>query len=543
MTMSVLLEMVKWNIYRKWHTAPLMIPPLMFAVFLPDMAALTMVPFSFMSGVFVMSGGEFIYPVAPRAVAAARLLTAGLLRIVPLWLTATLVSWRVDSTISRVGSPFHFALLGTGLALIPELWWFYRPRFSLFDSVSVNFAMPLLLPLLLFLPALISDSALNAMAISTPLFALLGTAHMLYAPERLVRAPSPIGGIAENSALGREPTSVSGNREEVRVGSGLGWRDAMRMSYGQSGTKGVLTLLPVLLIIWQPTSSMLMMLGIMNTMFALPATTTGWMSIYPISRRFQLTMLAAPAFAITLALGLAQMMPIRFSQRLSSGAPSGNIEGDYSFNSPTRLPITYWDAVPSRAPARAKWVTRAPWGESVEMAIVAVGPMRLMNSYTTRRYNSKRFIEWQVSRMTNTVYGRELTVEQLRESNLPRRRTQSWSMLVMQGAVFGCWCLLMVLTGLDNRQWPKFVTFVPIVAMFWELRRGDDSGAVVIPLIQRWLLFLDLRLPTPMLAIPLAAAPVGLMLWAIHQSLARREVGNLLMQAQLKQARMAQLSP
>ncbi len=539
MNSAVFVALVKWNVYQRWMSIAWMLPVLLLCIVLADAPAFAMVLLVAMSSALVTSGGEFHFPVAPRVVAAARLCTAVLLRVVPLWLACAVALWRGAGSPHRLAEPIDMALLGTGLAFMPDLWWFYRPRIALPERLSVSFAMLTLLPLLLFLPAMLSDVALRLLAILTPSLALVGSAHMLYAPQRLVRAPQPIGATVDPPLLGRDRHGALQRGRGVRVGSGLGWRDALKMSYGQSGTMGVLSLLPVLLIIWQPTSSMLMMLGIMNTVFALPATTSGWQSIYPISRRFQLAMLAAPAFVITLALGVAQMMPIRFSQRLSSGAPSGNERGDNWYESPTKLPITYWDAVPGQAPARAKWITRAPWGESVEMASVSVGSMRFVNGYTTRRYNSKRFVEWQVARMTNTVYGRELTIEELRESNLPRRRTQTWSMLLLQGSIFGCWCLLMVLTSLDNRRWPKWVTFVPIVAMFWELRRGYDAGAVVIPLIQRWLLFLDLRLPTPLLAIPLAAAPVALMLWAIHRSLARREVGKLLMQAQLMQTRMA----
>lgn len=538
MNRDALLALVKWQVHQRSREAAILMMPLLLTLLVPSVGAIAMVPMLATSGLFVAGQNhEFVYPVSDRMVAGSRVAAALVVRVLPLLAIALFAAWR-STGHTRPGLPLLDVLaLGIATALAPELRAYFAPGLR----IATRVALATCVSLLVFLLVLSPPAATHALVITLLLVTVAAFVYVLASPARLAVARLAVStmGVEQAGRGGRgdAPVVVSATHDDAapvageRIGAGFGLRDIMLLWYAQSGRLAYLSLLPMLFMCFLPMSSNLLMLGLLGSALSVPVTSMVWLDVYPVPRRVQLAMLTLVPAVLTVVLGIGQTVPTRFSAELSLGAPQSVVDGRTFYGDPTRVPLTYWETAPRFTSVQIV----SPWGERVEAHMTTVGRWRFYNPFSTAPQSSAQFVAWQRAHMTSVVYGQVVSPEALRHGDVPLRRTQSWSMLLMQGALFLTWTLLLVCAALVTRAgtgWRGWravsLPFLPIAAAWWELMRGLDNGSVVIPLLQRTLLLLEQQLPTRLLAIPLAMAPVALVLWLLAFLLARRQPGLLL---------------
>ncbi len=146
-----------------------------------------------------------------------------------------------------------------------------------------------------------------------------------------------------------------------------------------------------------------------------------WMALLPISSGRRAALMYGPmilliitAFAIGNAVGIRSMP---FLNSLDMNGRYTDTPGEW-YASPSRIALVYWHATTlANQP-----VITAPWGEATPADTITVFGTTRFNPYTSRTSNTARFIDWQVARATQVVYGQSFTqaeYDALSESELP----------------------------------------------------------------------------------------------------------------------------
>ncbi len=476
-----------------------------------------------------VAGFEASLPVHGRTLVASRVLVLSLLILVPLSVWAVWTSMRGIEL--EMGRTVWDALgVATFMILTPELARggaasaSFRPQLVAWTGFLVVSAALMLVPV----PAVRAGLAL-----------LLVVAVLILLwrriPEAVLIAPLVSGSRAERGVVPRE--SRRGALRSLPVGAGdvggaLTWRDWWLLTHIVAvPSRWYFWLLLTGFVAFSQAWTLALYFVLAAQM--LPAA-LHWLYPLPLyaRARLHLLLLLGPiGMSVMIALGANfSSEDLMNMNHLSAGAPYADEPGAW-FDNPTEVPLAFWERAPATGESRGQAPRIvAPWGERVQPFTLPVAGFLFYNPYSTRRASSAQFIDWQVSRATQAVYGRAISRTEEKRGQRPRRLTRSLRMQVLMGAACLTYAMLAFWMVLYTRhvasRWSargrvigEWLSILPVYLLFgaeltWGLRSGTH---IVVPLLQYLMLHLSdaLNHSLPLIAV-VAALPVSAAYWALR---------------------------
>lgn len=495
--------------------APLLLivlPVAAMIVFSPDAAVFAVLSVVMIPTRFGSDFTEYALPASARQIRTARVLMSLVIRWSPslIWLLVA----APRGTIRVFGlAPATVVAMTFALAALPEAldrWIQWMPaqlRFMVSPAVAF-----------IGLNAVIfaHDAPITTIVWLLVAFSVLGIVAELQFPPR-----TPTPDVPSNRAmLGGDPgAAVEHPATVATIGEGLRWRDYLKAYLAMLNRTQIVAASFPLLMFALPSQQFFLGLAMVSSQLLQPIVRLPWLALLPVRTRARVAINAAPPVFLAIAIMLMQQLHIPyFRPYLEMGAPLPHDSKGTYWDSPSRLPLTYWTLLPGDG----RVLIRAPWGETSVAQTVSVLGRRYVNLFTVNRTSSERFRDWQRIQMTGAVYGREVSARELRDGPWYPRVTESWRMLLLQGSILLSWLLLVVAISVRQPVLSYVAGSAPLLLMFVELAR--DDGSVFIPLLQKWLLSINAALPIGIFVIALAALPVALMLGALWYVTARANV-------------------
>jgi hypothetical protein len=212
-----------------------------------------------------------------------------------------------------------------------------------------------------------------------------------------------------------------------------------------------------------------------------------WLEPFPVSRNIIRLMLLAPMFLVILA-GYALGIWIHGSEQgLTSRPPQLSLPAD-----PSQINKATWNRWPplefwKRAYGGVSQKIEAPWGETCRPPTIRSLGFSIYNPYFVGDQNSSKFLEWQVSRATQEIYGKAQMLSGLKKLPLAHHQPiLPMRILIIHIGLILALAMIVVFPGeLPYRPRWRFWALAPgglvlAAAFIYLLSPGFRSGGLAI---------------------------------------------------------------